>query len=374
MFGDKISVIVPIYNAEQYLNACLDSIVLQTYENLEIILIDDGSTDRSLSICQEYALRDNRIRWYHYENAGLSVSRQRGYSVATGVFVTFVDADDYIDCDTYFTIMNSIDDILPDIVLYDLVEEYPEDSVIKRNHYTPGLYGIEWIRDDLWNDMLSYGTFFDFGVLPNLVCKLIRRQFLMESDVFVSKQVFVGEDADLTFQLLAQAESVQFVDFAPYHYCKRNDSMMWRAVCDAAIELLYQDLYNSFVAHGCWNKLEKQLKEYITFIRLLKNPKSVKEVNTIFAKANFQIVLYGAGGFGQALYSQYGNRIVGWIDKNYEKYIGEGLPVISLEQFLERKYEYNCIYISILNMQICKQIQKELVEVGIEGPITFFGQ
>src|SRR5574344_1670943 len=96
-----ISVIIPIFNAEKYLNRCIDSIISQTYHNLEVILLDDGSTDNSGNICDEYALKDSRIRVIHQSNKGLVATRQVGISIAKGEYIAWVDSDDWIALDTY---------------------------------------------------------------------------------------------------------------------------------------------------------------------------------------------------------------------------------------------------------------------------------
>ncbi len=97
----EISIIVPVYKVEQYLPRCLDSLLSQTYKNLEIILIDDGSTDNSPSICDAYAGKDSRIRVIHKENGGLSNARNTGLDAAEGELIGFIDSDDYIENDMY---------------------------------------------------------------------------------------------------------------------------------------------------------------------------------------------------------------------------------------------------------------------------------
>ena len=97
----RISVIVPIYNAEKYLKTCLESLIGQTYENLDILLIDDGSTDNSLAICRDYQDKKQNVRVIHQENRGLVFSRKLGMKHAVGDYVTFVDADDYLETNTY---------------------------------------------------------------------------------------------------------------------------------------------------------------------------------------------------------------------------------------------------------------------------------
>lgn len=104
--NDKISVIVPVYNVEQYLPRCLDSILCQSYENLEIILVDDGSPDGSGAICDGYAQKDPRIQVIHQENGGLSAARNAGIAAATGAYLAFVDSDDYLEPQAYAQMMN----------------------------------------------------------------------------------------------------------------------------------------------------------------------------------------------------------------------------------------------------------------------------
>ena len=104
-----VSVIIPVYNVEKYLRRCLDSVVGQTYKDLEIILVDDGSTDGSTEICEEYAKKDSRIRFLRKQNGGLSSARNAGLLVATGEYVTFVDSDDYIEDFTYERLILNIE-------------------------------------------------------------------------------------------------------------------------------------------------------------------------------------------------------------------------------------------------------------------------
>jgi len=99
MKSEQISVIIPIYNVEQYLQKCVDSVLAQTYHNIEIILIDDGSTDHCGEICDEYAQTDDRIVVIHKANAGLSAARNSGFDAATGKYITFLDGDDWLSAD-----------------------------------------------------------------------------------------------------------------------------------------------------------------------------------------------------------------------------------------------------------------------------------
>lgn len=124
-----ITVIVPVYNTAQYLPECIESIVNQTYRNLEIILVNDGSTDNSGDICDEYARKDERIRVIHKENGGQSSARNRGLEVAQGDYISFIDSDDWIDLDTYEVCLEAWDRPELDIVAYSNVLEFPHGPV-----------------------------------------------------------------------------------------------------------------------------------------------------------------------------------------------------------------------------------------------------
>ena len=112
-----ISVIVPIYNAEQYIDRCIKSILKQTYSNLEVLLIDDGSSDGSSSICKQYELSDNRVHYYHQHNSGVSAARNKGLDIAKGEYIGFCDADDWIESDMYEVLYSMINSSQSDIAI-----------------------------------------------------------------------------------------------------------------------------------------------------------------------------------------------------------------------------------------------------------------
>ncbi|MDO4424139.1 MAG: glycosyltransferase family 2 protein, partial [Pseudomonadota bacterium] len=113
---DKISVIIPVYNTENFLEQCLGSVVNQTYKNLEILIVDDGSPDKSDAVYKRFALEDNRIKIIKQKNSGLSVARNTGLKFATGQWIHFIDSDDYLDLDYYEKMVNAARDINPDII------------------------------------------------------------------------------------------------------------------------------------------------------------------------------------------------------------------------------------------------------------------
>lgn len=127
-----ISIIVPVYNVEKYLSKCLDSLVNQTYKNIEIVCVDDGSTDSSGSICDEYAKKDARIKVIHKENGGLSDARNVGLETINGEYVMFIDSDDWIDKDTCDYCINTLKLYDVDLILWSYIREYKNNAKPKR--------------------------------------------------------------------------------------------------------------------------------------------------------------------------------------------------------------------------------------------------
>ena len=166
----SISIIVPVYNVEPYLRRCVNSIINQTYKNLDIILVDDGSTDHSGEICDEYAAKDNRIKVIHRENGGLSAARNTGLSISKGEYVYFVDSDDYIEIETCEIALNCAIKHQADIVCFGYREIYPSGQVKTFVMGSSGIMekpaiigalvlGERGLRDYVWNKMFSKRLF-----------------------------------------------------------------------------------------------------------------------------------------------------------------------------------------------------------------------
>lgn len=363
-----LSVIIPVYNAGPYFRKCLDSVANQTYRDLEILLIDDGSTDESPALCDKYAETDDRIKVIHKKNEGLVRARKTGVSFATGEYVTYVDADDWIDTDAYERILDSSLKNNADLILYGLIEEYGDVFAEKVNLFEDGYYAGEEITEKLYPGMLCGDVFFRFGILPNLVCKLVRREISENIQQEVSDEVTFGEDADCTFQMLLEAKSVQIVNCAPYHYRKRHDSMVWENTAFPKLQCLYRDLKGAFEKSAQREILMPQLYKYMLFIMLLKSTERFINCETLAEYfTNKKIVLYGAGGFGQAMYrvltEQNTYEIVLWADQKYKTYRDLGWPVSSPEEIAD--CEYDSVFIAVLDMRICEKIAADLVTRGI---------
>ena len=209
-----ISIIIPVYKVEKYLEKCIQSVINQTYENLQIILVDDGSPDNCGKICDEYAERDQRIEVIHKSNGGLSDARNKGLEIAKGEYIGFVDSDDYIEADMYE-------------VLYNLLKQYNADVSIC-NFYTvsQGKIAIknvdsgikEYTRIEILKEILL-----DNNIQSYAWNKLYKKDLFDEIKYPVGKKY---EDIGTTFYLLEKCNKVVVTGKPEYYYINRQDSIV----------------------------------------------------------------------------------------------------------------------------------------------------
>jgi glycosyltransferase involved in cell wall biosynthesis len=212
----KVSVIVPVYQAEQYLEHCINSLINQTFQDLEIILVDDGSKDNSPQICDYYTNIDNRIKVIHQKNAGVSIARNNGIKLSHGEFITFQDADDYSEDDRIEIQYDNAINVDADISIVGLFIEY---SAKNRRE----VYGTDNIM--VWeNNLLPLKYTFQetvFSAYPNAM--LIRSSICKE--VLFAEDRFINEDRFFAFKALTKARRVCFQDSCKYHYVQHINSV-----------------------------------------------------------------------------------------------------------------------------------------------------
>lgn len=212
----KISVIVPIYNVEKYLSRCVDSILNSNYKNLEIILVDDGSTDSCGHICDEYKMKDRRIKVIHKENGGLSDARNKGIDIATGDYISFVDSDDAIDNDMFDYLLkilleNKCDISVCNYITFSTIELPKSISKYSKTK----VYTNESALDILLNGKISHSDY--------AWNKLYKR------DLFKNIRYPVGrkmEDIGTTYKLYYIAKKIVIGDAIKYYYYQRNNSIL----------------------------------------------------------------------------------------------------------------------------------------------------
>lgn len=213
MEESKISVIVPVYKVEPYLRKCLDSVVNQTYQNLEIILVDDGSPDHCGAICEEYAARDKRIRVIHKENGGLSSARNAALEIATGDYIGFVDSDDWIEPEMFKFLLHGLETTGADIAVCGRYEEYRDRRVI-----------FEWPEVRIMDRGEALGELLKNDQLQNLVWDKLYRRKLFEGICFPEGKTF--EDMAVMHKLFLCSERVVCVPGTMYHYLQREGSIV----------------------------------------------------------------------------------------------------------------------------------------------------
>ena len=206
-----ISVIIPVYNTEKHLERCLDSIVGQTYKNLQIILINDGSTDKSGEICDRFAKNDDRIVCLHKENGGVSSARNEGLRLARGDYYHFPDSDDYLDADTYEYLLGLIAEHNCDAVAFEHFVTYPsrEDA----HSMKQDIYGLKTYVEAQINMMKGVHFCWNKFYKKELIEGLTFRQDIMR-----------GEDTLFAAQALERADKVWFDRRPLYHYVQSEES------------------------------------------------------------------------------------------------------------------------------------------------------
>lgn len=220
MSSIKFSIIIPVYNVEKYLNECVDSVINQTYKNMEIILVDDGSTDNSPRICDSYAEKDNRIRVIHKENGGLSSARNAGIRNMTGNYVLFIDSDDFWDSNRVIEdISNIVGKKNADIVCFGYKEYYESKNEYKSVIDAGGISIDNASMCDALSKLLSAGIY-----TSSACSKAIRSEIILKNNLYFVENI-TSEDIDWSARLLLKSHCFAVYNNDFYVYRQREDSI-----------------------------------------------------------------------------------------------------------------------------------------------------
>lgn len=225
-----ISIIVPVFNVENYLRRCVDSLINQSCPNLEIILVDDGSTDASGGICDEYSKKIANVRAVHKENGGLASARNEGLKYAHGEYVAFVDSDDWLEHETYRVLYEKCQEYYPDILNYGYQKVYGKRIIHREWAVFPeGVYDSNQIRSVILPDSIARQKAFDQVNLPVQLsaCMCIyRRSFLIDNGFeFESERTVLSEDWLFNIACLCYAERMVILHDCFYNYYTRSTSL-----------------------------------------------------------------------------------------------------------------------------------------------------
>lgn len=382
--NSKLSIIVPVYNVASYLRQCLDSLVGQTYHNLEIILVDDGSTDGSEKLCDQYAAQDNRVRVIHQENRGVAGARVAGARLASGAHMTFVDGDDYLDSDWLENLMNCRGDY--DLVTAAWIRDAGEQSRMAKDSLRPGAYTTEKDMRFLWNHMVSTfspggKTALEAGITSFTWNKLFRTEKAQEILAGVDISIAVVEDMDFTYRYLLACKSVLITDINGYHYRIRFGSASHvgengMRYLENAIRV-YQKLLPVFESQSCAENLVPQLQ--IKLSSMMSKAARKIGIDSKFQSAGYafpfgrslegkKVALYGAGIVGRVYrYQILRNhlcKITAWVDDNWQEYQRAGYEVDTPEKL--RFLSFDFVVIAAWEKEEGISVQSTLEQMGIE--------
>ena len=376
--SDLISVIVPIYNVEPYLDKCISSICNQTYNNLEIILVDDGSTDKSGDICDIYAKKDNRIVVIHQPNGKITKARKAGINASLGKYVGFVDGDDWIESDMYTTLISEAKKNDADIVMSGMWRDkdgVPYTRWFASERFKSGIYRGKSL-DELKRFTLS-------AINGSLCNKVIKTDILREEINYISDDLYGIEDDIVTHMCILRTKKVVIVDDAFYHGVERMDSATHSKHDD-----YYLMLHRALVAYKHMKDIFKD-KEFHEEVKKTIASKIIAGVGHITegyclasyiispdinVKENDKVVLYGGGAVGESYYKQLsmvkGIKIK-WVDGYRTQSVYTNNYLCKIEDVNMNNYNMVIIAMKKRGSNI-KDIMNKLVRCGVQQDIIWW--
>lgn len=377
-----VSVIVPVYGIDRYIGLCIESLLRQTYENIEILLVDDGSPDRCPEICDLYADKDSRVRVIHKPNGGLVSARKAGLARAHGDWIGYVDGDDWVEPDFLEGLLRVARKSDADMACTGFTRDLFETSAAFSNAIPPGTYEGDDL-ETLWSSMLSEGEFYRPGVFTYVWNKLFRRDIVAECQLNVDERISIGEDAAVTYPALLRCKKVVVTGSAAYHYRQREDSMLKSRseVSEELRKLRYLCRYLSVWAKKLPHDTEtryhvrKQIVDYLLSLCVIRlGAWSAGGERAFFGADCYgkRVVVYSAGTFGQQLTSRMREsgfcQVVGWIDDDYWEYRRCCLNVDPVE--CVRDFEYDYLLIATTDSRVASRAVRRLEKYGVSREKT----
>lgn len=369
-----VSVIVPIYNAEETLDECIRSIIAQSNEGIELILVDDGSTDSSGNICEEYCKKYSFIKTIHISNSGIFQARKEGVKAAEGEYVTFVDSDDWIEEGAFNFAINTIKSN-PEIDMISYAYRYNNDDEIEINRYKEGIYVGEEIYKIISRGMMFDSIIGERRLNPSLCTKYIRREIYNVVTRDINENISLGEDALVTYSIMCRVKKIGIYNIPFYHYRVNPKSCTHIYPFERIEQILsfYKNMRSNAEKFGYLDVLEEQITNYTrTLLSMaVKNwfGFELTSIPYVFPMDNLKecskIVIYGAGVVGKSYVKQLCISkilfVTGWFDKNYKNCVEYmGVRVDDPENIIN--YDFDKIIIAVKNEVLASQIKKELID------------
>ena len=362
--GTLVSVIVPVYNTEKYLRRCIDSILSQSYRTIEIILVNDGSTDRSEIICREYVELDPRVFLVYKKNGGLVSARKAGIRASHGDYVVWVDSDDWIEDDYIEKMMEFRNTFSADMVVCDLFRDDGAASTKIRSGVGYGAYRPK----DIVIKLIYDGTFFQHGIQPFLPSKLIKKSLIEELFMVVDERISTGEDAAISYEAIINCEHIFISEYCGYHYVNRIQSMS-KTKSRNELErcsLFFRYIDRRLARYELYPVLHSQLNAYFKYILLIRCmgffDKDEQIVLSPFGGVHREdkLAIYGAGVFGQEIYRyltvEKSIFPTFWFDNQCDFYANNGMDVVSPDKLKEYAKSIDIILIAVTSKRIAEEI------------------
>lgn len=368
-----ISIIVPIYMIDQYLGLCIESIMNQTYKNIEIILVDDGSIDRCPELCDLYATKDSRIKVIHKHNEGLVSARKAGLQESNGSFIVYVDGDDWIESGFIETLYFSAMTFDADVVCAGFTRTLFSKNFSFLNAMPTNVYEGNNLNK-IFKFMISCKDYYRPGITTYVWNKLFKREILLESQYLVDNRISIGEDAAVTYPALLKSKRIVITDNVDYHYRQRENSMLKQTseYSQEAQKLRYLRDYMIRWAEKSASELNlvSQVNDYILANAIMRSGGSLPQdkfsiYNSVYYGKN--VVILSAGTFGQQLVNRFKEtrlcNVIAWLDDDYWEYRRCCLNVDSIESIINLKFDY--ILIAKVDSYVVNDLIRKLLNLGV---------
>lgn len=378
-----LSVIIPFYNAEERIERCLRSIMAQTYGNLEIICMNDGSTDHGVDIIKELSDTDKRIHLYEQEHKGVLKTRKNALKYAKGDYVAWVDSDDWIESNMYEQLMKGMIENRLELITSGLYFDTDTgDKRIKTDYYEAGLYDKQRIQQVIYPTMLYDPRNRCEGLIPSLCNKIFLTKILNQIYSLVDENISYGDDNAVIYPYVLLCNKIFILDKVFYHYDRTVDV----SICKTKeyrnpgdIFLQHSVLKRFFIDDINSEVLMRQLNQYVLMILLGELQLYCGMNLSVFDQweidgydkiGNGKVVIYGAGALGQALYNKiyqdFGeDKITALVDREPEvTYNQKCFPVTNFESIFDKDFDF--IIIAINNKAISDDVRGLLLQRGIE--------
>lgn len=372
---DLVSIIVPIHRVEKYLEQCIQSILNQTYTNLEILLVDDGSDDQCPQICDRYAQCDERIKVIHKENAGPDSARKAGMLASNGKYIGYVDGDDWIEPDMYEKLLMYMQKYDVEIVESGVIDTWENRQEHRVLYLEEGCYTGREFREKIESKLLYSGRFFEHGVSPYMWNKLFLKEKIMRYQMMEGRTNEVFDDIMVALPCIAESQKLYVTHDCYYHYRVRRDSLKRKNKPDAVNKFrsCYPEFYQRFEGTDVCAENGRQIKYFALHWLLDQAPQVFDDLsmeNILIPFGGFQkrdkIALYGGGGVGihlkNYISSTGGCNIVCWVDRNY-KDLQQTLNIQSPERLPDCEFDY--IVIAILRERTVLSAKRDILKLGI---------